>query len=203
MSTVEIISNDISEPIILIRDYPVDEFSNILKNKTLFEEDHKTRYDYSYEPTVKKQCVNIKVPNTPNLSTDAILLASHHCDQQMANFLAMASKRKYWGEPSIMIYNDTGYMTRHKDRAPVNEETGRPLNDGLLISANLGLSCIFSFLKTNGDVYEAIVPHGSILIFDAVMTEHSVKVIPNSFESTEYPLLEKFRLSIISRQALF
>jgi hypothetical protein len=202
MSTVEIISNDISEPIILIRDYPVDEFSNILKNKTLFEEDHKTRYDYSYEPTVKKQCVNIKVQNTPNLSTNAILLAAQHCDQQMANFLTMASKRKYWGEPSIMVYNDTGYMTRHKDRAPVNEETGRPLNDGLLISANLGLSCIFSFRKNNGDVYEVIVPHGSILIFDAVMTEHAVKVIPNSFESTEYPLLEKFRLSVISRQAL-
>jgi len=201
MSTVEIISNDISEPIILIRDYPVQEMSGIL-NKNLFSGEHKTQYDYSYEPTVKKQCKNIQSKNIPNLSTDAILFASQNCDKEMSNFLTMASKRKYWGEPSIMIYNETGFMTRHKDRAPVNEETGRPLNDGLLISVNLGLSCLFSFRKSNGEIFTTIIPHGSVLIFDAVMTEHAVKVIPNSYESTEFHLLEKFRLSIISRQSL-
>ena len=200
MSTVEIISNDISEPIILIRDYPVDKISSIL-NKNLFSGEHKTQYDYSYEPTVKKQCKNIQTPNIPNLSTDAIIFASQNCDQDMSNFLTMASKRKYWSSPSMMVYNKTGFMTRHKDRAPVSED-GRPLNDGLLISVNLGLSCIFSFRNSNNDFFETIIPHGSVLIFDAVMTEHSVKVIPSSYKLKENSILKNFRLSVISRQAL-
>jgi len=214
--TTDFISTDQDEPIILLRNFPLDKVLEEIKflfgHKSFSPSSHGHVRDESFIPPVMKKCSDISTGELPVLQElavssviNAAVTAHHAGHNKLSEFLSNSTKRKLWKGPSIMVYGEDGFMSAHRDKADVHKVTGRPLNDGLLIGINVGLSCYFYFKTRSGHKSTIIVPSGSVVIFDAVLTEHAIKIIPNSCPeelSQKYPILSRYRLSIISRQSL-
>ena len=214
--TTDFISTDPTEPIILIRDFPVGAVlgavEGLFDHAAFNPDSHVHVRDESFLPPVNKKCSDISTGGSPILqgaASEAVKYASVASffagHGELAEFLRDSSERELWAGPALMVYGEEGFMSAHRDKAKVDEETGRPLYDGLLIGINIGLACYFSFKTTRGHESTLVVPSGSVVIFDAVLTEHAIHVIPGSCPpdlAQKYPTLAKYRLSIISRQSL-
>lgn len=217
-TTVDIISSDPQEPIIIVKGSNIDVALSMMKNintedPSFNQENHMLVIDNSFSPTVYKKCGDIDVENNSKIKDScdqAICIAARFChsygNEELGKVLNESIGRKYWKGPSIIVYGDGGGMSVHNDRGEVDSETGLPTRDGFLVTTNLGLTCHFNFETRKGHKSTISVPSGSILIFDEILTKHAIhSIIPDScpkYLIKKYPSLSRNRLSIICRQSL-
>ena len=218
MQTVDIISADLEEPIILVKGFRTSTAVDIVKgtdptHPSYNETNHINILDPSFEPPVYKRCAEVQVPHNANMPLEcnsALRAAARSCydlgHASLARLLEKSTKRKYWDGPSVMVYGVNGEMSGHRDKADLDLSTSLPRHDGFLVTTNLGLTCHFTFRTRPGHTCTVAVPSGSVLIFDAVLTEHAIHtVVPDTCPSVLAglcPQLASNRISVICRQSL-
>ena len=211
---IEVISSDKEEPIILIRGFhsprTLSEIQSLV-NSSMFESDsHVTVRDESFNPAVIKHCTSIEtlIPSIQEEARRALNIVTKECLGSKYNDLGLRlqcyKERRFWGGPGILAYRPDGFMTSHRDKAKIDNNTGLPMDDGLLITMNLGLTCSMYLETRRHRKYGLSIPSGSVIIFDPVLTQHSIcGVLPGSCPEelgNNYPFLREHRLAIISRQ---
>lgn len=217
-TTVDFISTDPQEPIVLVReavhDIAVDLVGSLNQEDPAFYQDnHMLITDTSFDPVVHKKCGEIEVPRNSQIEDDcnaAVRVAACECyklgNKQLGQILENSSKRKYWDGPALMIYGEQGGMSAHTDNAELDPTTLLPSRDGFLVTTNLGLTCHFSFETRKGHRATVAVPSGSVLIFDAVLTRHAIHtIVPGTCPiklAERCPALVRNRVSLICRQSL-
>jgi alkylated DNA repair dioxygenase AlkB len=217
-ATVDFISTDPHEPIVLVRDAVHETAVDLVgslnqEDPAFYQDNHVLIADTGFDPVVYKKCGEIKVPRNSQIKDDcnaATMIAACECyklgNERLGQILEESSKRKYWDGPALMIYGEQGGMSAHTDNAELDPATLLPSHDGFLVTTNLGLTCHFSFETRKGHRATVAVPSGSVLIFDAVLTRHAIHtIVPGTCPiklARRCPALVRNRVSLICRQSL-